>query len=73
MGVHEEISGPVVLCRQPGCGHGFPEHGPGGGSCADGCPCPGFRWVPARGPAVGYHQPPQWPGELDQPAVGAGP
>lgn len=46
-----------VPCAQPGCGHGFPEHRPGGG-CAEPCPCPGFRWVPARGPAAGYDRPP---------------
>ena len=53
----EDSSNAAVLCAQPSCGHGFPEHEPGGGCRADPCPCPGFRWVPAQGPALGYGVP----------------
>jgi hypothetical protein len=54
----ERLGEMPVLCAQPGCGHSFPQHGTGGGRCADPCPCPGFRWVPAQGPPHGYSGPP---------------
>ena len=57
----EEARLTAVACAQPGCGHVFPEHEPGARCRADPCPCPGFRWVPAQGPALGYGMPPRWP------------
>lgn len=63
-----------VPIRCQSCGHAYDEHGPEAKHCSatlgDGffptvavpCPCPGFRWVAADGPAVGsYTEPRQRP------------
>jgi hypothetical protein len=56
----EQVRGTPVPCARPGCGHTFVQHATGGGSCAEPCDCPGFRWVPAQGPPHGYSGPPRW-------------
>jgi hypothetical protein len=56
----EPVPGTQVPCARPDCGHGFQQHGTGGGACAEPCPCPGFRWVPAQGSPHGYSSPPRW-------------